>query len=424
MNSASPATATDAVVDTDLAGQFSRVRAASVALAAPLQPEDQVIQSMPDASPTKWHLAHTTWFFETFVLGRLVPNYTPHHPQFAYLFNSYYNTVGQMHRRPLRGLLSRPTVDEVRAYRDDINDQVLALLHQRSDEAELTTLVTLGLHHEQQHQELILTDIKHALSQNPLEPVYVKAKARPQPKLAALGFVERPHGKLPIGHQSDHFAFDNETPHHEVLIRPHALGNRPITCGEYRAFIKDSGYTRADLWLSDGWSTINEHNWQRPLYWHESLDSHFTLNGPQAIDDDAPVCHLSFFEADAFARWAGARLPLEEELERAALDSTPGDDFADAAHFHPGRSVSDGPLQQVYGGVWEWTASSYSAYPGFKPLDGSLGEYNGKFMCNQMVLRGGSCATPRSHIRPTYRNFFYPQSRWQFTGLRLAKDIS
>jgi len=409
---------------TTLARHFAQVRAASLALAAPLAAEDQVIQSMPDASPTKWHLAHTTWFFESFVLEQNVPDYTPHHPGFAYLFNSYYNTKGQMHRRPLRGLLSRPTVDELRAYRDDIDAHMLRLIEQRGDEPQLAALIVLGLNHEQQHQELIVTDIKHALAQNPLQPAYREPIADAPTTLHPLEFVAQPDGILPIGHAGDDFAFDNETPQHQVLIRPHALANRPITNGEYKAFVADDGYTRADLWLSDGWSTLNERHWQRPLYWHESLDTSFTLAGPQPLDDDAPVCHVSFYEADAFARWAGARLASEAELERAALNADLGDDWVDNGRFHPSRSTGDAPLQHLYGGVWDWTHSPYSAYPGFTPLAGSLGEYNGKFMCNQVVLRGGSCATPRSHIRATYRNFFYPHSRWQFTGIRLAKDIA
>ncbi|MFK7888899.1 MAG: ergothioneine biosynthesis protein EgtB [Gammaproteobacteria bacterium] len=431
MTPASPsalASALSASESGTLAQRFAHVRAASEALAAPLAPEDMVIQSMPDASPTKWHLAHTTWFFESFVLGHFNKAYKPHHPRFGFLFNSYYNTVGEMHRRPLRGLLSRPTVDGVAAYRADINDRVQTLIAERGNEPEVAFRITLGLHHEQQHQELIVTDIKHALAQNPLQPAYVEKRERPTPAIASHRFINQPDGVLKIGFDGDNFAFDNETPRHDVLMRPHALANRPITNGEYREFVKDNGYTRADLWLSDGWSTVNTERWTRPLYWHDSLDSAFTLCGEQPLDDDAPVCHISFYEADAFARWSGARLATEAELERALSSATPTDDFVESGHFHPGRSQGPSgeqqPLQHLYGGVWEWTQSSYAPYPGFAPLDGSLGEYNGKFMCNQLVLRGGSCATPASHIRPTYRNFFYPQSRWQFSGIRLAKDIS
>ena len=402
---------------------FERVRRETEALCAPLSTEDYVVQSMPDASPTKWHLAHTTWFFESFILEPHSPDYEPFNPQFGYLFNSYYNSVGQMHLRPHRGLLTRPTVEDVYAYRDYVNVNVAKRLDD-TDDPGLEFLVKLGCHHEQQHQELILTDIKHVLFQNPLLPAYADL---PQPAriITALpSFEKGATGIRQIGHVGEEFAFDNETPRHDVLLYPHAVANRSVTNGEFRDFIADGGYANAMLWLSDGWTTVRNEDWQRPLYWLEDLSREFTLGGVREIDPNAPVCHLSYFEADAFARWAGARLPTEAEWECAAADQAIAGNFVESGYMHPVSSPESGNgYCQLFGDVWEWTQSAYAAYPGFEPLGGSLGEYNGKFMCGQFVLRGGSCATPVSHVRPTYRNFFYPHQRWQFSGLRLAHDL-
>ncbi len=406
---------------------YKSVRQQTLKLTETLEPEDTVVQTMPDVSPTKWHMAHTTWFFETFVVSPRIANYTPYHPRFHYLFNSYYYTAGQMHLRPQRGLLSRPTLNEVLAYREHIDEAILELIEKHPTDSELAMLVTLGLNHEQQHQELILTDIKHVFSCNPLQPALIEAaptSTRPAPELKFLhgesgltqvGFNTAEHGQV--------FSFDNETPRHEQLVRPHALASRPVTNSEFTDFIQAGGYRESQLWLSDGWSTVNEHDWSRPLYWAEDLQSHYTLQGVRDIDPDAPVTHVSFYEADAFARWAEARLPTEFELELALDEAIVEGNFVESGHLQPRSAGRDhGSFHQLYGDVWEWTASAYAAYPGFKPLNGSLGEYNGKFMCNQMVLRGGSCATPYSHIRPTYRNFFYPDARWQFSGIRLATD--
>ena len=403
-----------------LAGRYRCIRQQSVQLCADLTAEDMMVQSMPDASPAKWHLAHTTWFFEQFVLGR-DPHYRPREPAWHYLFNSYYQSVGPMHARPQRGLLSRPSLEEVLAWRRHVDEAVSERLL-REDDGAPAALVELGLQHEQQHQELLLTDIQHAFWSNPLLPAYLRIV--PQVTESAsmpLQFLAGREGVVEIGHAGDGFAFDNETPRHRTWLASHALANRLVTNEEYAAFVHDGGYREPSLWLSDGWATVQREGWQRPLYWQPDLSSAFSLAGVRALDPAAPVCHVSYYEADAFARWAGARLPTEAEWEAAAaplpvegnlLDGTPR--LAQAA-----RGAG---LAQMYGDAWEWTASPYIAYPGFRPLPGSLGEYNGKFMCGQWVLRGGSCATPRDHVRASYRNFFSPQARWQFAGLRLAKD--
>ena len=405
-----------------LSDLYAAVRARSEALVAPLSPEDACVQSMPDASPAKWHLAHTTWFFEHFVLADRLPGYQVFHERFGYLFNSYYFTVGQMHLRPRRGLVTRPSLQEVRAYRAHVDAAMQRLLDAAAGHDDLEQLVVLGLHHEQQHQELILTDIKHLLAQNPLLPAYAEPPPGTPHAAGPLEWLPGPAGIVEVGHGGGDFAFDNETPRHRALLRDHVLASRPVTNAEYREFIEDGGYATTALWLSDGWSTVVAEGWQRPLYWQEDLEQAFTLHGLQPLSPDAPVAHLSYYEADAFARWAGARLPTEFEWEAAAAQAPVAGNFADSGVLEP-RAGAPGPgLRQLYGDAWEWTASPYAPYPGFRPLAGSLGEYNGKFMCSQLVLRGGSCATPAGHVRPTYRNFFYPAQRWQFSGLRLAKD--
>ena len=403
-----------------LAERFKDVRARSLALCTTLSPEDQVVQTMPDVSPTKWHLAHTTWFFETFVLAPHDGSYAPYDQRFAYLFNSYYQTAGEMHARPNRGLLSRPTVAEITAYRHHVDGAVAKLL-QRSSDDRIAFVVELGLSHERQHQELLLTDIKHVLSCNPLRPAMHPDLPPPAPGSAReTGWLQHAGGVASIGADAGDgvFRFDNETPRHDVLLQPHRIADRLVTNAEYRAFIDDGGYDDPLLWLSDGWATVQEHRWRAPIYWSEDLEREFTLGGMRELDPHAPVSHLSFYEADAFARWAGARLPSEAEWETAVGSTRVDGNFAESGYWHP--AAGDGP--QWFGDVWEWTASPYAAYPGFRPLDGTLGEYNGKFMCNQMVIRGGSCLSAADHIRGTYRSFFYPDARWQCTGLRLAQD--
>jgi len=414
--------ATNGRPDADLKDRYRRVRQQSLYLCESLQTEDFVAQSMPDVSPTKWHLAHTSWFFENFLLVPHLSGYRQFDERFDYLFNSYYYTVGQMHLRSQRGLLTRPTVAEVRAYREHVDAQMDRLLDGAAG-TRLDHLLTLGLNHEQQHQELMLTDIKHVLSVNPLQPAYRDDLATPAGVAGPLDWHGFPEGVHEIGTGGDSgFCFDNETPRHRIFLRPFALASRPVTNAEYREFIEDGGYRDVAGWLSDGWAWIRREQIDRPLYWSADLESEFTLGGFRAIDPHAPVSHLSFYEADAYARRAGHRLPTEAEWEIAAAGQEVGGNLADTELLHPAPAASDSGLRQMYGDVWEWTASPYASYPGFQPLAGSLGEYNGKFMCNQMVLRGGSCATPADHIRATYRNFFYPESRWQFSGLRLAKD--
>jgi ergothioneine biosynthesis protein EgtB len=403
-----------------LSARYSRVRAVSLALAEPLAPEDTVVQSMPDVSPTKWHLAHVTWFFERFVLEPFATGYMRFSEDYDYLFNSYYYTAGQMHARPRRGLLSRPTLAEVLAYRTHVDEQMQRLLEERAGDAELEAVVTLGLNHEQQHQELLLTDIKHVLAQNPLLPAYDPAlPVAPSRPVPGYAFEKGVSGIHPIGAASDGFCFDNETPRHDALLHEHRIGTRLVTNGEFREFVTSGGYAESTLWLSDGWATVNQEGWHRPLYWSEDLAGEFTLGGFRDIDAAAPVTHVSFYEADAFARWAGARLPTEFEWETAAAGRPVEGNLLQSGLLHP---AAGGDAAQFFGDVWEWTSSPYAPYPGFVPLEGSLGEYNGKFMCNQVTARGASCVTSQDHARATYRNFFYPQQRWQFFGIRLAKD--
>jgi ergothioneine biosynthesis protein EgtB len=413
-----------------LADAYRNVRRCTEALCDPLATEDYVIQSMPDASPVKWHLAHTTWFFETFVLTPHLPGYRVFHPEFRSLFNSYYQSVGPRWPRPQRGLLSRPTVVEVFSYRTYVDKYVALLLRTAGAETlrQIARAVALGVHHEQQHQELILTDLKHAWAANPLLPVYRDApfEIGTAPRQDWLDFPDR---LVCIGHDATGFAFDNELPRHRIWLDAFQLANRLVTNAEYLAFVNDGGYDRPELWLSDGWTARQAQGWEGPLYWTEQGGewSMTTLAGPQCVRPDEPVCHVSFYEADAFARWAGARLPTEAEWETAASGVPLGGHFVEGGHFHPAASSppdDPGPLYQLYGEVWQWTASPYVGYPGYRPLSGALGEYNGKFMCNQFVLRGASCATPRSHARRTYRNFFPADARWQFSGIRLAKEIA
>jgi ergothioneine biosynthesis protein EgtB len=406
-----------------LAERFSEVRSLTEELAAPLSAEDQAAQSMPDASPTKWHQAHTTWFFETFILGPGLPGYTPFHPAFGYLFNSYYEAVGARHPRPIRGLLTRPSLEEVRAYRVHVDVAMQQLLAARIDEP-TTSLVELGLHHEQQHQELLLMDIKHLFSCNPLRPTYRERRDEPTSSARPISWLEFDGGVVEIGHQGEGFAFDNESPRHHAYLEPYALADRPVTCGEWLEFIADGGYARAEFWLSEGWNTVMTEHWQAPLYWSMGDDGWevFTLAGARPVDPNEPVCHVSLFEADAFARWSGARLPSESEWESAAGGVAPTGQLLDLGALHP-RSVDDPRSAGLFGDVWEWTSSSYQPYPGFVTASGAVGEYNGKFMVNQYVLRGGCCATPADHIRATYRNFFPAAARWAFSGVRLAKDL-
>ncbi len=410
-----------------LTQQYLQVRAATVALCAPLAVEDYVVQSMPDASPAKWHLAHTSWFFEEFVLSQAGAAYQFHDKDFRFLFNSYYNAVGPMHTRSNRGLLSRPTVQQVLDYRTRIDERMSELLRGPSPLApELARIITLGLHHEQQHQELILTDIKHLLSCNPLLPAYVEQPAAQSRAPSPLTFRKFDGGLVEIGHTGTEFAFDNELPRHRVFLAPFALATRLVTNAEYLEFIRDDGYRNPAHWLSDGWATVQREGWTRPIYWADSLDREFTLRGLVSLDPHTPVTHLSCYEADAFARWAGARLPTEFEWENAAtVASVPtAGNFVESRNWHPVAAPDvGGSMLQMFGDVWEWTQSAYAPYPGYRTASGALGEYNGKFMVNQLVLRGGSCATPHSHIRPSYRNFFNPAARWQFSGVRLSRDL-
>ena len=407
----------------DLADAYREVRAASEALCAPLSPEDCAVQSMPDASPAKWHLAHTTWFFETLVLEGL-PGYAPFHPAFRVLFNSYYQSVGAQHPRPERGVLSRPSLDEVRAYRRHVDAGMLRALDAGAPASALDTTL-LGLHHEQQHQELILTDLKHAFSRNPLRPAYRERAGGPAGPAPPLRWHAFAAGLREIGHAGPGFAFDNERPRHRVFVETFELASRPVTNGEYLAFVRDGGYARPELWLSDGFAAVAARGWKGPLYWEERDGEQwtFTLGGMAPLRGDEPVCHVSHYEADAYARWAGARLPTEAEWEVAAEGAAVDGGFVETGRLHPARSPAAGDRPAaLFGDVWEWTSSAYGPYPGFRPLAGSLGEYNGKFMSNQLVLRGGSCATPRRHIRRSYRNFFPADARWQFSGIRLARD--
>lgn len=413
-----------------LLAAYSAVRAASEALCQPLEVDDYQIQTMPDVSPAKWHLAHVSWFFETFILQQYLVEYRPYHPQFAYLFNSYYETVGSFHPRPQRGLLNRPTVNQVYAYRAYVDEHMQRLLQQPAhpDWDAICLRTRVGINHEQQHQELILTDIKHVFAMNPLKPVY-HHKVLPQADTApGLNWIGHAGGLLTLGNPGDGFCYDNEMPPHQTYLAPFRIASRLVTNGEYIEFMRDQGYAHADLWLSDAWATVKSQQWQAPLYWQQQDGQwwHMTLHGMQPVDLHAPVCHVSLYEADAFARWAGKRLPTEAEWEVIAREQPIAGNLRDSGNLHPVAAPAPGQsgqrLQQLYGDVWEWTNSPYSPYPGFKALAGALGEYNGKFMCSQFVLRGGSCVTPADHIRTTYRNFFYPKDQWQFSGFRLAED--
>ena len=407
----------------DLLRLYRRIRENSNSICAPLQTEDYVIQTMGDVSPPKWHLAHTSWFFETFLLEPRLTGYKSFHPKYCFLFNSYYEAVGSRHPRPRRGLLSRPTVSEIYDYRTYVDRHMEQLIEQAdaAEWQEIGPLLELGFNHEEQHQELLITDLKHVLAENPLSPVYVP-ESLAHAAAPAMHWISHDGGLREIGFEGEGFSYDNEGPRHRVYLDPYQLASRLVTNGEYLDFIADGGYQQPGHWLSEGWAAVQERGWRAPLYW-EKLDGHWTmmtLSGPREVRRDEPVCHISYFEADAFARWSGKRLPSEAEWEYA-VDAEPIEgNFYDSGRFHP--APADGASRQFFGDVWEWTQSPYTPYPGFQPAEGAVGEYNGKFMCNQYVLRGGSCATSRRHIRPTYRNFFPPNARWQFTGLRLASD--
>jgi ergothioneine biosynthesis protein EgtB len=459
-------TAVSTTAATSLPARYKSARQASQRLSSPLSPEDMMVQSCPEASPVKWHLAHTSWFFETFVLREFAAGYQPFHPDFRWLFNSYYNSLGDMPEKKLRASFSRPPLDAILRYRAHV-DAAMAVLMQHPLEDEAARRIALGLEHEQQHQELIATDIKHALYTNPLHPAYLEAPAQKRSETIAppLDWVDFAPGLTEIGltldpASTDTFAFDNETPRHSVYLAPYRLATRLVTCAEYLAFIEQNGYNRPELWLAEGWTMMRAHSdvWQAPLYWQRDNTTNsgwsiYTMHGFRALDDlsETPVCHVSLFEADAYARWAGHRLPTEFEWEQAAnqlgllrkeVDSRPAlltypnpdpankpavlaateANLLETGKLHPAPASALSGLQQMFGDVWEWTQSGYTGYPGYKPLPGALGEYNGKFMSSQVVLRGGSCVTPATHIRATYRNFFSPATRWQFSGLRLAQD--
>jgi ergothioneine biosynthesis protein EgtB len=416
------------------AERYRKIRAFSETLCKPLHPEDCVIQSMPDASPAKWHLAHTSWFFETFVLRPGLANYQESAPHNSYLFNSYYNAVGPMHCRARRGMISRPTLEETYRYRQHVDAAMMNFFETIGEERwrEFKPVVVLGLNHEQQHQELFLTDIKHMLAQNPLCPAYTPCPQAEPGSIAPLRWLSFAEGNYAIGHEGAAFCFDNEGPRHRTFLEEFQLASRLVTNAEYLDFMNDRGYERSEFWLSLGWMVANEQKWRAPLYWEQADGAwvNYTLSGMRKVDPAEPVCHISYFEADAFARWTGARLPTEEEWEAASASLSPVGNFVEAKHFHPvplsaggdGDEAVAAP-HQMFGDVWEWTRSSYAPYPRYEPAKGAIGEYNGKFMCNQYVLRGGSCATSQTHIRRTYRNFFAPDKRWQFMGIRLAKDV-
>jgi len=414
--------------ETGLAAQFAHVRARSLELAAPLSAEDACAQSMPDASPAKWHLAHTTWFFETFLLERFERDFRPFRPEYRVLFNSYYNQIGERYPRPQRGMLTRPPLAEILEYRREVDARMQRLLRESRQASELRELVVLGLNHEQQHQELLLTDVKHLLSLNPLAPAYVvraaQAPTASPGASAAPAWIDFDGGVVAIGHSGDGFAFDNELPRHEVLLQPFRLGARLVSNGEYRDFVEQGGYANAQLWLAEGWDWLSQNRLAQPLYWRrdESGWKEFTLGGLLPLEPALPVVHLSYFEADAYARWAGARLPSEAEWECAAAACGLAGNFADTGALHPRAAPAGAGLHQMFGDAWEWTQSSYAPYPGFRIAEGAVGEYNSKFMVNQYVLRGGSCATPAGHVRSSYRNFFPTGARWQFSGIRLARD--
>ena len=413
----------------ETAGRYGAIRATTLALTGGLTAEDMAVQSMPDVSPTKWHLAHTTWFFETFVLAPFAADHRPFDSRFAYLFNSYYEAAGPRHARPARGLVTRPDVAEIRRYRTAVDDGIAALIERADDNlwSTLAARIELGLQHEQQHQELMLMDIKHVFSCNPYPPAYREPPPASAPAAAQpLAWFAYEGGLREIGHDpGDGFAFDCESPRHKVWLEPFRLASRTVTEGEYLAFMADGGYRRPEFWLSDGWATVQAEGWQAPLYWRRRDDGWqiLTLHGRRAPDGATPVCHVSFFEAAAYAAWAGARLPTEAEWETAAASVPVAGHFADREPLHPSPSPPpDGHPAALFGDVWEWTASPFTPYPGFRAADGALGEYNGKFMASQMVLRGGACVTPPGHLRASYRNFFYPAQRWPFAGIRLARN--
>ena len=412
----------------ELLQRYLQVRSKTEALCEPLEREDMAIQTMPDVSPTKWHLAHTSWFFETLVLLRGDFGYSVFDPCYAELFNSYYRSLGAPYPRDRRGLLSRPTVPEVIEYRRYVDDAVTRLLENGSVDAlqRVAATLRLGLHHEQQHQELLLMDVKHVLCENPLRPSYRSAPHRSIDRASPMAWRAFQGGSSPIGSSTDEFTFDNERPQHEVVLAPFELASRLVTCGEYCDFIEDGGYQRPELWLADGWDTMRREGWRAPLYW-DARDHEWTLTtlgGQRELDRAEPVCHVSYYEADAYATWAGLRLPTEFEWEHVARNQPVNGNFleSEALHPTPARPSLDGAsVSQLFSDVWEWTSSPYSAYPGYEPFVGELGEYNGKFMINQLVLRGGSCVTPQEHTRATYRNFYYPGQRWMFSGIRLAR---
>lgn len=409
--------------------RFQTIRNFTEHLCDPLETEDYVVQSMPDVSPTKWHLSHTSWFFENFVLDLEMPSYRSPKPEYAFLFNSYYVQSGERHYRPHRGLITRPTVEEVFKYRQHVSQHVEKLIDEASQETvvRIAPIIELGLNHEQQHQELLLTDIKHVFSVNPIKPAYAESQPVQRASATPLEWIPFESGVHEVGHPGRSFAYDNEGPRHKVYLEPYEVGSRLVTNREYLDFIEDGGYERAELWLTDARPKVDEEGWRAPIYW-EKEDAgwrQFTLAGMHDLADDEPVCHLSYYEADAFARWADCRLPTEMEWEVAADNVRLEGNFVDSAALHPTSppKANSGTVSQLFGDVWEWTGSHYSPYPGYKPAPGAVGEYNGKFMCNQFVLRGGSCATSITHIRSTYRNFFPADARWQFAGLRLARSV-
>jgi len=414
-----------------LSRRFTATRAATRALAEPLSPEDCQVQAAPFASPIKWHLAHTTWFFETFVLACTVKGYRPFHPAFRELFNSYYVGVGPMWERVQRGVLSRPSLADVLEYRAHVDAALGALLARGNVDAGTLERIERGLHHEEQHQELILTDLKYLLGCNPLSPVYREGSSLAHAAAMELEWLGFPGGIAEIGHGGGSFAFDNETPRHRVFLEPFGLASRAVTNAEWLVFVDARGYARPELWMSEGWDAVRAHGWTAPLHWRQSDDAgharhgartEFTLAGERPLDPAQPVCHVSWYEADAFARWSGARLPTEAEWEHAATGIAPTGNLADGGVPHPRAAPAGSGPRQMFGDVWEWTSSAYSPYPGYRPWEGEASEYNGKFMINQLVLRGGSCATPRGHVRASYRNFFAPDARWQFSGVRLARS--
>ncbi len=413
----------------NLIHRYKSIRNFSHKLCKPLVTEDYVIQSMPDVSPTKWHLAHTSWFFEAFILSKVQKNYKSLHPQYNFLFNSYYVQIGERHTRAYRGLLSRPTVEQVYEYRAYVDKNMLSFLESSDEKTfnEFAFIVEVGLNHEQQHQELLITDIKHVFSVNPLKPIYKESNNKVTNKIPPMEWMSFDEGIYEIGFDESSFCYDNETPKHKEFVQSFKLGTRLITNKEYIEFIDDGGYQNTPLWLSDGWATVEKEGWEAPFYWEKKDGEwwNFTLSGSRKVEPNEPVCHVSFYEADAFAHWAGSRLPTEAEWETASSNIKMKGNFVEKENFHPvpiETNDEEKALKQMFGDLWEWTRSSYSPYPGYKPLPGALGEYNGKFMSSQMVLRGGSCATSETHIRKTYRNFFPPNARWQFMGIRLAKD--